>query len=45
MTSDGKNDTSEESSDAQLFGAEQCGGMALSGGLHTHLPQKGIEKK
>jgi hypothetical protein len=39
------NDTSEGSSDTQLFGAGKSGGVALSGGLHAHLPQKDIEKK
>ena len=39
------NDTSEESSDTQLFGAGKSEGVALSGGLHAHLPQKDIEKK
>ena len=39
------NDTSEESSDTQLFAARKFEGMALSGGLHAHLPQKYIEKK
>ena len=37
--------TSEGSSDTQLFGAGKSGGVALSGGLHAHLPQKDIEKK
>ena len=39
------NDTSKESSDTQLCGAGKSGGVALSGGLHAHLPQKDIEKK
>ena len=39
------NDTSKESSDTQLFGAGKFGGVALSGRLHAHLPQKDIEKK
>jgi hypothetical protein len=39
------NDTSEESSDTQLFGTGKFGGVALSGRLHAHLPQKDIEKK
>ena len=39
------NDTSTESSDTQLFGAWKFEGMALTGGLHAHLPQKDIEKK
>ena len=39
------NDTSEESSDTQLFWAGKSGGVALSVGLHAHLPQKDIEKK
>jgi hypothetical protein len=37
--------TPEGSSDTQLFGAGKSGGVALSGGLHAHLPQKDIEKK
>ena len=37
--------TSEGSSDTQLFGAGKSGGVALSGGLHAYLPQKDIEKK
>ena len=39
------NDISEESSDTQLFGAGKSEGVALSGGLHSYLPQKDIEKK
>ena len=39
------NDTSTESSDTQLFGAGKSKGVALSGELHAHLPQKDIEKK
>ena len=39
------NDTSQESSDTQLFGAGKSRGVALSGELHAHLPQKDIEKK
>jgi hypothetical protein len=39
------NDTSKESSDTQLFAARKFEGVALSGGLHAHLPQKDIEKK
>ena len=39
------NNTSTESSDTQLFGAGKSEGVALSGGLHAHLPQKDIEKK
>ena len=39
------NNTSTERSDTQLFGAGKCEGVALSGGLHAHLPQKDIEKK
>ena len=30
---------------ASLSGAGKSGGVALSGGLHAHLPQKDIEKK
>ena len=36
--------TREESSYTQLFGAGKFKGVSLSGGLHTHLPQKGIKK-
>ena len=36
------NDTSTESSDTQLFGAGKFKGLALSGGIHSHLPQKDI---
>ena len=39
------NNISTESSDTQLFGAGKSKGMALTGGLHTHLPQEDIEKK
>ena len=39
------NDTSTESSVTQLFGAWKSEGVALSGGLHAHLPQKDIETK
>ena len=39
------NDTSEEGSDTQLLGAGKFGGVALSGGLPAHLPQKDIKKK
>ena len=39
------NNTSKERSDTQLFGAGKFEGVALSGGLHAHLPQKDIEKK
>ena len=39
------NDTSKERSDTGLFGAEKFEGVALSKGLHAHLPQKDIEKK
>ena len=39
------NDTSTESAVTQLFGAWQSEGVALSEGLHAHLPQKDIEKK
>ena len=39
------NDTSTERSDSHLFGAGMSEGVALSGGLHGHLPQKDIEKK
>ena len=39
------NDTSTERSDTQLFVAGKCEGVALSGGLHAHLPPKDIEKK
>ena len=39
------NDTSTESSDTQLFGAGKFEGVALSRGLHAHLPQKDIEKR
>jgi hypothetical protein len=45
MASTETNDTSKGSSDTQLFGAGKSGGVALSGGLHAHLPQKDIEKK
>ena len=38
-------DTSTKRSATQLFGAGKSEGMALSGGLYTHLPQKEIEKK
>ena len=38
-------DTLIGSSDTQLFGAGKSGGVALSGGLHAHLPQKDIKKK
>ena len=39
------NDTSTKRSDIQLFGAGKFEGVALSGGLHAHLPSKDIEKK
>ena len=39
------NDTSTESSDTKLFAVGKSKGVALSGGLHAHLPQKDIEKK
>ena len=39
------NDTSKESSDTQLFAGGKFEGVALSRGLHAHLPQKDIEKK
>ena len=39
------NDTSTKRFDTQLFGVEFFEGVALSGGLHAHLPQKDIEKK
>ena len=39
------NNTSKERSDTQLFGAGKFEGVALSGGLHAHLPQEDIEKK
>ena len=39
------NDTSTERSDTELFGAGKSEGVALSRGLHPHLPQKDIEKK
>ena len=32
-------------SDNQLFGAGKSEGVALSGRLHSYLPQKDIEKK
>ena len=40
--STGTNNTSTESSDTQLFGAGKFKGLALSGGIHSHLPQKDI---
>ena len=40
--STGTNNTSTKSSDTQLFGAGKFKGLALSGGLHSHLPQKDI---
>ena len=39
------NDTSKERSDTQLFGAGKFEGVALSGGLHAHLPQKDNDQK
>jgi hypothetical protein len=39
------NHTSTERSDTQQFGTGYFEGVALSGGLHVHLPQKDIEKK
>ena len=39
------NDTSTESTDTQLSGAGKSEGVALSRGLHAHLPRKDIEKK
>jgi hypothetical protein len=45
VTSTETNHTSTESSDTQLYGAGYFKGVALSGGLHEHLPQKDIEKK
>ena len=39
------NNTSTESSDTQLFGAEKFEGVASSKWLHAHLPQKDFEKK
>jgi hypothetical protein len=39
------NDTSTESSDTKHFGAGKPEGLALSGGLHAHLPQKTLKKK
>ena len=45
VTSTETNHTSTESSDTQLYGAGYFEGVALSGGLHEHLPQKDIEKK
>ena len=39
------NHTSKESSDTQLFANRKVKGVALSVGLHAHLPQKDIEKK
>ena len=39
------NDILKESFDTQLFAARKFKGVALSRGLHTHLPQKDIEKK
>ena len=39
------NDNSKESSDTQLFAARKFKGVALSRGLHAHLPQIDIEKK
>ena len=39
------NDTSTESSDTKLFADGKFECVALSGGLHAHLPQKDIEKK
>jgi hypothetical protein len=38
-------DTLKERYYTQLFGAGKSEGMALPGRLHTHLPQKDIEKK
>ena len=38
------NDTSTESSDTKLFADVKSKGVALSGGLHTHLLEKDIEK-
>ena len=38
-------DTSTERSDTQLFGSGKSKGVAISGRLYTHLPQKDIEKK
>ena len=34
-----------ESSDTKFLWTGKSEGMALSGGLHTHLPTKDIEKK
>ena len=39
------NDTSTERSDTLLFEAGMFKGMALSGRIHAHLPQKDINKK
>ena len=39
------NDTSTERSDFQLFEARKTEGIAFLRRLHTHLPQKEIEKK
>jgi hypothetical protein len=39
------NDISAESSDTQLFAAGKSKGVALSGGLHAHLPHKDFKKK
>ena len=45
ITSTETNNTSEESSDTQLFADWKFEGVVLSGRLHFHLPQKDIEKK